>query len=118
MNLKWEQTVIYALNPVELGQWWSKALGWVVVNDGSEDFEIRSAPDRLPGILFERVTEPKSTINRIHFDFRPEDQQAEVSRLLALGAKLADVGQGEQSWVVLADIEGNEFCVLSSQGQD
>ncbi|MFZ2176652.1 MAG: VOC family protein, partial [Rhodococcus sp. (in: high G+C Gram-positive bacteria)] len=47
--------------------------------------------------------------------FRPEDQQAEVKRLLSLGARHADVGQGEQSWVVLADPEGNEFCVLSSR---
>lgn len=118
MSLKWEHTVINALNPVELGHWWSKALGWVVVNDGLEDFEIRPAPDRLPGIIFEHVIEPKSTINRIHLDFRPEDQQAEVSRLLALGAKLTDVGQGDQSWVVLVDIEGNEFCVLKSRKKD
>lgn len=114
MNLEWEQLVINARNTVELGQWWSKALGWVVVNDSPEDFEIRSAPNRLPGILFERVTDSKTAINRIHLDFRPDDQEAEVTRLLAMGATLADVGQGKQSWVVLADIEGNEFCVLSS----
>ncbi len=113
MSLFWEQTVINARNPVELGQWWSKALSWVVVNDSSEDFEIRPATDRLPGILFVRVTDPKTAINRIHLDFRPYDQEAAVTRLLAMGATLADVGQGKQSWVVLADIEGNEFCVLS-----
>lgn len=118
MNLKWEQVVINSRDPVVLGQWWSKALGWVVVNDSPEDFEIRPAPDRLPGILFERVTDSKTAINRIHLDFRPDDQAAEVTRLLAMGATLADVGQGKQSWVVLADIEGNEFCVLRSQTGD
>ena len=50
--------------------------------------------------------------NRLHLDFRPDDQDAEVERLIALGASRVDVGQGEVSWVVLADPEGNEFCVL------
>jgi hypothetical protein len=54
--------------------------------------------------------------NRLHLDFRPDDQDAEVERLLASGAVRADVGQREQSWVVLADPEGNEFCVLGSRG--
>ena len=53
--------------------------------------------------------------DRLHLDFRPDDRDAEVERLLALGATRADVGQGDQSWVVLADPEGNEFCVLGSR---
>ncbi|MFA5773804.1 MAG: VOC family protein [Ilumatobacteraceae bacterium] len=77
---------------------------------------MRPAQDQLPGILFEKVTNPKVAMNRLHLDFRPVNQQDEVARLLELGATLADVGQGEQSWVVLADIEGNEFCVLRSRG--
>ena len=59
------------------------------------------------------MPEGKSVKNRIHLDFTPDDQDAEVSRLLALGARHVDIGQGEQSWVVLADPEGNEFCVLA-----
>jgi hypothetical protein len=51
----------------------------------------------------------------LHLDFRPDDRDAEVERLLSLGAVRVDVGQGEQTWVVLADPEGNEFCVLSSR---
>jgi hypothetical protein len=51
--------------------------------------------------------------NRLHLDFRPDDQQAEVERFLRAGARRADVGQGEVSWVVLADPEGNEICVLT-----
>ena len=86
------------------------------VNDDPNEFEIRPAPDRLPGLLFAPVPEQKSIKNRLHLDFRPDDRDAEVERLLALGATRADVGQGEQSWVVLADPEGNEFCVLGSRG--
>ena len=53
--------------------------------------------------------------NRLHLDFRPDDRDAAVARILDLGATRADVGQGEQSWIVLSDPEGNEFCVLSSR---
>lgn len=67
-------------------------------------------------LLFQRVPEPKTVKNRLHLDFRPDDHEAEVTRFLALGARHADVGQtGEESWVVLADPEGNEFCVLRSR---
>lgn len=118
MSLEWEQAVINSLNPVELGRWWSKALGWVVVNDSPEDFEIRPAADRLPSLLFVPVSDVKTAHNRLHLDFRPDDQAKEVRRLVELGATLADVGQGDQSWVVLADIEGNEFCVLDSRSRN
>jgi predicted enzyme related to lactoylglutathione lyase len=114
--LEWEQTIVDAVDPVALGRWWQEALGWVVVNDDPEDFEIRSAPDRLPGLLFARVSEPKAVKNRLHLDFRPDDQDAEVARLMAMGATEVDLGQGpEVTWTVLADPEGNEFCVLSSR---
>ena len=86
-----------------------------MVNDDPEEFEIRPTPDRLPGLLFARVPETKTIKNRLHLDFRPDDRDAEVERLLAMGATHADVGQGEQPWVVLADPEGNEFCVLGSR---
>ncbi|MDL2080858.1 VOC family protein [Streptomyces sp. GXMU-J15] len=115
MTLEWEQLNVDAADPVALGRWWAEALGWVVVNDSPEEFEIRPAPDRLPGLLFAPVPEAKTVKNRLHLDFRPDDQGAEVERLLALGARRADVGQGEQSWTVLMDPEGNEFCVLSSR---
>jgi hypothetical protein len=114
MGLQWEQTTVDALDPPALGRWWREALGWVVVNDEPDEFEIRPAPDQLPGLLFLRSSEPKGSKNRLHFDFRPEDRDAEVERLLALGARRVDIGQGEPSWVVLADPEGNEFCVLSA----
>lgn len=115
MTLEWEQIVLDSGDPEALGHWWAKALGWVVVDDSTEEFEIRPAPDRLPGLLFVRVPEAKTVKNRLHLDFRPTDQEAEVARLLALGARHADVGQGDESWTVLRDPEGNEFCVLAAR---
>jgi len=112
MGLEWEQVVIAARDPAALGRWWCEALGWVVVDDASPVFEIQPQPDRLPGILFLAVPDAKETKNRLHLDLRPDDQAAEVERLIALGASRVDVGQGDVSWVVLADPEGNEFCVL------
>lgn len=116
MALEWEQTVVDAADPAALGSWWARALGWVVVDDSPDEYEIRPAPDRLPGLLFVAVREARTSKNRLHLDFRPEDQEAEVARLLALGARRADVGQGSDvPWVVLADPEGNAFCVLSGR---
>jgi hypothetical protein len=115
MTLEWEQTIIDARDPVALGEWWRAALDWVVVNDDPDEFEIRPTADRLPGLLFVSVPESKTDKNRLHLDFRPDDRDAEVDRLLALGAVRADIGQGEQTWVVLLDPEGNEFCVLGSR---
>ncbi|MBE3073475.1 MAG: VOC family protein [Actinobacteria bacterium] len=113
MSLEWEQVVVDAAQPAALGRWWANALGWVVTFEADDEYEIRSAPDRLPGLVFVPVRDSKVTKNRLHLDFRPDDQTAEVDRLLALGAHRVDVGQGEQRWVVLADPEGNEFCVLA-----
>ncbi len=115
MSLEWEQVVVDAADPESLGRWWNEALGWVVVNDDPEEFEIRASPDQLPGLLFCRVAEPRAGKNRLHLDFRPDERDAEVARLVALGAHRADIGQGDQPWVVLTDPEGNVFCVLSSR---
>ncbi len=115
VSLEWEQTIVDAHDPVSLGRWWCDVLGWVAVNEDPDEFEIRPSAERLPGLLFAQVSDPKVNKNRLHLDLRPDDRDAEVERLLALGAKRADVGQGEPSWVVLADPEGNEFCILSSR---
>ncbi|MGW7299018.1 VOC family protein, partial [Streptomyces sp. NPDC054829] len=74
MTLEWEQLNVDAADPVALGSWWAEALGWVVVNDSPEEFEIRPAPDRLPGLLFAPVPEAKTVKNRLHLDLRPDDQ--------------------------------------------
>jgi len=116
MSLEWEQVVVDARDPVALGEWWTRALGWEYVDASVPDeYEIRPRADRLPGLLFGVAPEGKTVKNRLHLDFRPDDRDAEVERLLALGATRADVGQGDESWVVLADPEGNEFCILRSR---
>ena len=116
MALQWEQLVVDAHDPARLGRWWAAALGWQVVDDSDDEFEIRPEPDRLPGLLFVSVDDARSVKNRLHLDFRPDDRDAEVDRLVSLGATRADVGQdGSETWVVLADPEGNEFCVLSTR---
>jgi hypothetical protein len=115
MALEWEQIVVDCRDPVALGRWWCQALGWVIVNDDPDEYEIRPDADTLPGLLFVSVPEAKTLKNRLHLDFRPDDQEAEVDRLLALGATRVDIGQRDVSWVVLADPEGNEFCVLRSK---
>ncbi|MEU9982849.1 VOC family protein [Streptomyces sp. NPDC050856] len=117
MALEWEQVVVDSVDPVALGQWWAAALGWVVVDSSAEEFEIRPEPERLPGLLFGRSDGDKTVKNRLHLDFRPDDQDAEVARLVAHGARRVDIGQGDTPWVVLADPEGNEFCVLGRRRQ-
>ena len=115
MTLQWEQVIVDAQDPAALGRWWASVLDWVVVNDAADEFEIRPAADVTPGLLFVPVAEGKTVKNRLHLDFRPVDRDAEVQRVLELGATRAEIGQGEQSWVVLADPEGNEFCILGSR---
>ena len=114
MSLEWEQVVVATHDPVALGSWWREALGWVTVNDDPVVYEIQRAPDQLPGILFLAVDDVKQRQNRLHIDLRPDNQPAEVERLIGMGASRVDVGQGEVPWVVLADPEGNEFCVLGA----
>lgn len=114
MALTWEQVVVAAQDPDGLGRWWATALDWVIVNDDPNEFEIRPSADVMPGLLFLHVDESKPDKNRLHLDLRPADQAVEVARLLDLGARRIDIGQGDVGWVVLADPEGNEFCVLRS----
>jgi len=115
VSLEWEQVIVDAADPGALGRWWQQALGWVAVNEDPDEYEIRPAADRTPGLLFVEVPDAKVTKNRLHLDLRPDDRDAEVERLVGLGATRAEIGQGDQSWVVLADPEGNEFCVLSAR---
>ena len=115
MSLRFTQICIDAADVHALAQWWAAALGRHHETDQDGDVVLRAPADGGPEWLFLPVPEGKSVKNRIHFDFTPDDQQAEVDRLLALGARHVDVGQGDESWVVLADPEGNEFCVLSAR---
>ena len=109
---------IDSISPRETAEFWAAALSWQIVDDDGDEVALQppaGSPEAgiLPDLLFLRVPERKSTKNRLHFCLRPQDQAAEVTRLEALGASPVDVGQGEDAtWVVMADPEGNEFCVL------
>ncbi|MBE1585943.1 VOC family protein [Nonomuraea angiospora] len=100
----------------EVGYFWSAALGWPLVWDQDQETAIRS-PHGGPKITWGGPPlEPKTGKYRLHFDLAPPadgDQQAEVERLIALGATRVDIGQGEVDWVVMADPDGHEFCVLT-----
>jgi predicted enzyme related to lactoylglutathione lyase len=100
----------------QVGYFWSEALGWPLVWDQDQETAIRS-PRGGPKITWGGPPlRPKTGKNRLHFDLAPPtdgDQQAEVDRLLSLGATRAEIGQGDVSWVVLADPDGHEFCLLT-----
>jgi predicted enzyme related to lactoylglutathione lyase len=115
MPSRWEQIVVDAEDPPRLARWWAEALGYVIVAEEPDEVEIRRSQDELPGILFGAVPDAKTVKNRLHIDLRPDDQEAEVERLVDMGARPVDIGQGSTPWVVLADPEGNEFCVLSEK---
>jgi hypothetical protein len=100
-----------------LARFWSAVLGWRVTYETEDEWVIEppeGSPeaDVVPDILFGKAPDEKVVKNRLHFDLRPKDQEAEVRRLVDLGATRVDIGQRDVSWVVLADPEGNEFCVL------
>jgi len=118
MASRWEQIVVDSEDPARLARWWAEALGYQIVNEEPGEVEIRRTPDEMPGLVFTPVPDAKTVKNRLHIDLRPDDQESEVERLVDMGARPVDIGQGDVSWVVLADPEGNEFCVLkSSKGQ-
>jgi hypothetical protein len=115
VSLNWEELVIDSGDFRQLGTWWSEALGWPILEQNEYELEIGNPSGAGPTILFLNVPESKTGKNRLHLDFVPDDQAAEVERLVELGATRVDIGQGETSWVVMADPEGNEFCVLSQR---
>jgi Glyoxalase-like domain len=96
-----------------LGRRWASALGWVTVNDDPKEFEIRPAPDQIPGLPLRSRTGAEDNQEPAPSRSPSVAQEPEVARLDDLGATYADVTQGDETWVVLADPEGNEYCVLT-----
>lgn len=130
MALRWYSEVIESRDPRGLARWWAQALGWEVAYEDDEETDVappwqrehdRDLPfhQRGPTLCFVAVAHDKTVKNRLHMDLAPhtsDDRDAEIARLLELGATRVDVGQGpDVTWTVLADPDGNEFCVLSSR---
>lgn len=126
MASKLTEVAIDCADPDALAGFWCAVLGYAVLDQDDDLVTIGPAPTPgtsgvagpvPPTLTFARVPEPKTVKNRLHLDVNPTDREQadEVRRLLDLGARRTDVGQGDESWVVLADPEGNEFCVLSTR---
>jgi predicted enzyme related to lactoylglutathione lyase len=127
MSLGLETISIDAHDPERIAKFWGEVLDYSTTYDSKDDSESNE-PERVieltpkdgstTTILIIEVHDEKKTKNRVHFDLRPDDQAAEVARVEALGARRVDIGQGDVSWVVLADPEGNEFCILRAKSPD
>ena len=122
--LRLQCITVDAHDPRALAEFWAEVLGWKI-GEGVNDIEVwieRELGDPkntgFPDILFLKNSDLKNVKNRLHLDLRPDDQDAEVRRLEKLGAKRIEIGQSadpDTSWVVMADPEGNEFCVLRAR---
>lgn len=118
MSLQWDSIVIDCTDPLLVASFWSEALGLELHGPNDDDDLWLEPGSDCPAILFGQVPEVKSVKDRIHLDLRSGDQAAEVERLISLGARRIDIGQGDVTWVVMADPEANEFCVLRSRSSD
>jgi predicted enzyme related to lactoylglutathione lyase len=116
------QVTMKARDDAALGAFWAQALGWGIASEAPGVTNLEPEGFDYPdpaAVCVDLVAsaEPKTVKNRVHLDLatRSPDHQAElVARLTELGATPADVGQGDAQWTVMADPEGNEFCVLDS----
>ena len=115
MPVRLHHVVIDAHDLPKLARFWTQALGWKVLSEREREIVIGTDENAPVGICFMPVDDQKIVKNRVHLDITTEaqDRDQEIDRLLGLGAQHADVGQtGNESWTVLADPEGNEFCVI------
>ena len=117
VELRIQCLCIDTADPVRIASFWESVLGWR--RTWQEENQVCLEPPEgspedgiAPDLIFLKVPEGKTVKNRLHLDLRPADQSAEVARLEALGARQASIGQGDVSWVVMTDPDGNEFDVL------
>lgn len=124
MGVRFQCVCVDAADPQRVADFWQATLGWRRTLDTPDEVVLEPAAGTpedgaSPDLLFLRVPEAKTLKNRLHIDLRPDDQAVELARVEGLGARRVDVGQqGDESWVVLADPEGNEFCILRSLSGD
>ncbi len=116
MGSVFREVVVDCKDPLRVAQFWRDVLAWPMVEDARGYYWLSATgePTAPPLLVFVPVPEPKTVKNRLHLDVNPSgmDQDEELERLLALGARRVDVGQGDVPWVTLSDPEGNEFCLL------
>ena len=118
VTVRWQCVCVDSADPQTIAPFWVQVLGWRMTYDTPDEVVLEppaGSPEEgvAPDLLFLRVPEPKTVKNRLHIDLRPDDQAAEVARIEGLGGRRVSVGQADDvSWVVLADPDGNEFCVL------
>jgi catechol 2,3-dioxygenase-like lactoylglutathione lyase family enzyme len=123
MACRISELVIDCRDPQRLAAFWCQVLGYTVLDVDDDDGSVEIGPpggsgDPQPTLIFSPSAEPKTGKLRLHIDVSPtdRDQDAELDRLREIGARPADIGQtGEESWHVLADPEGNEFCLLRTR---
>jgi hypothetical protein len=130
MSLRWYTVVVDCRDIAAQSRWWAGVLDWVIAYDEPDEVVIVPrralaqgdsipAEERGPGLVFITVPEGKTVKNRLHIDLAPragDDQAAEVARLESLGATRANIGQpADATWVVMADPEGNEFCLFVAE---
>jgi Glyoxalase-like domain len=131
VSVRWYAVVVDCNDVSAQSRWWAQVLDWRIIYEDPREVVVvppyvanESQPvpvrERGPGLIFVPAPEEKSVKNRLHIDLAPpleQDQEEEVARLESLGARRVDIGQdrAKVSWVVMADPEGNEFCVLSSR---
>ncbi|CAN5413748.1 VOC family protein [soil metagenome] len=109
--------VVECVSPRVLAQFWGEATDWTLLELNDEHARLRSSAGVGPYLEFIHTAGRASVRSRVHLDLKPyarDDQEAEVVRLRELGATEIDIGQGDVSWRVLTDPEGNEFCVLAA----
>jgi predicted enzyme related to lactoylglutathione lyase len=106
---------IDSADPAALARFWAEVLDYKITFEEDEEVEIKPKEGSGDALLFVKDPEKKVVKNRLHFDLNPTDQKAEVERVKGLGATEADIGQSDVPWVVLADPEGNEFCILTAR---
>jgi predicted enzyme related to lactoylglutathione lyase len=115
MPVRLHHIVVDAHDLPGLARFWTQALGWKILSQREGEIVIGTDDNAPVGMCFMPVTDQKTVKNRMHLDLTTsaQDREQEIERLLALGARRVDIGQtGAESWTVLADPEGNEFCVI------
>ncbi len=120
MTSRFATLAIDADDPSRVAEFWCDVLDWQIVERSADGISIAAEDGSWPTIDVLPVPESKTVKNRLHLDLRADgvSTEEELDRLLALGATRVDVGQSpDSSWVVLADPEGNEFCLLSRSVQ-